>query len=83
MGLGAMTMWVVYDHPRDYPDHYVAREHTVSNGKSTPTPEHFYHTDVDSVRGWVHQRAREHGITTAVCFPRHEEDETQILETWI
>lgn len=22
---GGLTIWVVYDHPKDFPDHYVAR----------------------------------------------------------
>ena len=27
-----LTIWVIYDHPEDYPDHYVVRQQIVSKG---------------------------------------------------
>jgi hypothetical protein len=72
---GALTLWVIYDHPTDHPDDIVARRHEVRDGKSTPM-EHRIGGDLVILRE-IFRRA---GLT---CIPRQEDDDVKILETWI
>jgi hypothetical protein len=32
MGDGGLTTWVIYDHPADFPEHFVVRPWTVAGG---------------------------------------------------
>jgi hypothetical protein len=34
-----MTMWIVYDHPRDYPEGYVVRAWHIVRGQTEPVPD--------------------------------------------
>lgn len=72
----ALSIWTVYDHPRDMPDLYVARLfHIDQNG---PRPTNVVITDSDLT---MVQRALEDlGL---VKLMRSPEDEPQIVESWI
>lgn len=38
-----MSMWVIYEHPRDYPNDYIAREWYIEAGKKPePSPVTFF-----------------------------------------
>lgn len=65
-------MWVVYDHPRDFPFSFVARRW--SGGE--PTTEVIESRTLDSIRLLLAARG-------LVSLARHPDDEPQIVETWI
>lgn len=51
-----LGIWTVYDHPRDYPDTYVARLHVVEAGGSRPTDEIIRSTDLEALRAEMLRR---------------------------
>jgi hypothetical protein len=75
MSQSVLSMWTVYERPRDYPHGYIARRFEIAGGEPRPT------TDVvigslDVIRGYMEM----HGLH---CLPRQEADEPQIVECWI
>ena len=71
----ALQVWTIYDHPKDFPDHYVAR----ANVDGVPTDH--YHTfetlaDLEVMRNTF----RERGM---VRVERHHSDDTVIMEVWL
>lgn len=68
-------IWVIYDHPTDYPDSaFVVREHHVNNGKGKCT-EHIGTADtLEHIRRQV-PRGK-------MRVPRREDDPPQIVEWW-
>jgi len=71
----ALEMWVVYDHPRDMPDYFIARLWEVEAGKTTATPILRAAPTLDEVRAML-----PHGL---VNIGRMPEDEPQIVEIWV
>ena len=68
----ALTIWTIYDHPRDFPDNYVARRFE----NDVPTTEVIIAPDLDKLRRFfIHN-----GL---VCIARSEEDQPQIVESWL
>jgi len=65
-------MWVIYDHPSDYPNSFVAREFVLDK----PTENFIAIANLDELRGHF----LEIGLT---CITRSPEDEPQIVETWL
>jgi len=70
-----LPIWTVYDHPRDYPTHFVARKF-LSLPKPEPTGEVIADTDLNRLRGVLTQW----GLT---CLQRMPGDDPVILETWL
>jgi hypothetical protein len=68
-----VPIWVVYDHPRDFPSNYVAR--LWINDK--PTESMMIGPDLEKLR----QAIWKHGAT--VKLMPHEGDDPVILETWL
>ena len=66
------AVWVVYDHPRDQPDYYVAR---LWRGE-TPTDMALIDADLERLRDTLEQMGLVH-------LDRMEGDDPVILETWI
>jgi len=72
----SLEMWTVYDHPADYPDHYVARKWLVGKKYAEPeaTDEILIDADLDELRKrippWLY------------CMPRQEGDDSKIVEVW-
>lgn len=72
-----MTVWVVYDHPKDFPTCYVARpqfilkDHTV-----VPCKVAWLGEDLDKMRDALAAL----GLT---CLMRSPGDDPKILETWL
>jgi hypothetical protein len=72
---GRIPMWVIYDHPTDYPTEFVARLHF-----STPRPE---------ASGWmvrspdVETMQREFARLGFLRLARHINDDPVIMETWL
>jgi hypothetical protein len=71
-----LWMWVIYDHPRDHPDLYVARPQYIDADGVTQFDEGLGSPDLDKLREEMARRG-------LVCLARHPDDDPVILETWI
>jgi hypothetical protein len=72
-----LSIWVVYDHPLDWPDYYVARRHVALPASiAGPTDEMILDKNLDRIRRDMQQR----GLVKLDRFP---EDDPKIMETWI
>lgn len=70
-----ISMWVIYDHPRDYPDAFVVRRHDVYRGStSQPTGEYYLAASLEEARQYVPP-----GL---FYQPRYEQDDACIAEVW-
>jgi len=68
---GKLTSWVIYDHPKDYPDFYVARKFHGEN----PASEHYLAGSLNEIRAMIPR-----GLFRIV---RGINDELSIVETWL
>lgn len=71
-----LDMWVVYDHPRDVPDAFVARRWTIGPRGETATGETIAHENLAAIRVELAQRG-------LFRIPRHTADDPTILEVWL
>jgi len=71
-------MWVVYDHPKDMPDHYVARAWLWGAGhpNGTPTTKCVASHSIEELRLFIARMG-------FVRIERHTIDDPVIMETWI
>jgi hypothetical protein len=70
-----LPMFVITDHPSDFPDCYVARLHlTLPNDVSLPVA--VMDPSLDRVRDTMEALG-------LVCLSRHPEDHPAIVETWL
>jgi hypothetical protein len=69
-----LPIWVVYDHPTDFPNAFVAR---LWIGLEA-TAEVLISDSLDEVRAMVAAR-----YPGAVCVARADGDDPKILETWL
>lgn len=70
-------MWTVYDHPSDFPDHFIARRWEVAGGADpVPTSQVITATDIEALRGM---------LTAMGLYPlnRNEGDDPTIMESWL
>lgn len=71
-----LDIWTVYDHPSDYPNSFVARKHTMTQGATS-----------DLIIASTLEEVRE--MIQAVCpyvlslIPRAEADDPVIVECWL
>lgn len=68
-----LPIWVVYDHPRDFPSHYVAR---LWLGEQ-PTTTTIIGVDLEKVRSQINRQG-----ATVKLMPQPDDD-PKILETWL
>lgn len=68
-----LTIWVVYDHPLDYPDKFVARAWIGEE----PTASIMIADDIEKLRDVLQL---EMGLVKLMPSP---EDDPKILETWL
>lgn len=73
-----LNIWVVFDHPKDFPNDYVVRQFVYD----MPTGEHYHHTDLDNVREWVRKRGLKDGVFLH-RINRCAMDEPTIVECWL
>lgn len=71
-----MSMWVVYDHPLDYPTVFVARRHEVTKEGSRPTDEAIASSNLDLLRDELVGR----GLTPLL---RNDGDDAKVVEVWL
>lgn len=70
---GPLPAWVIYDHPADVPDAFVARLWLGSE----PTLEIILADTLEAARSAVHLRGGRHWV------PRFEVDDPAIVEVWL
>lgn len=68
-------MWIVYDHPSDFPDQYVVRRWEVWPGLTKPTDEAFAAEDLGVVRAAIPPDAER--------ITGRDPHDPCILETWL
>lgn len=73
--MNALVMWVIYDHPSDFPEHFVARRWV---GES-PTTDHVLADSLEDVRTKVATRF----AFVPSMLPRFENDDPKIVEVWL
>jgi hypothetical protein len=71
-----LQIWTVFDHPRDYPDCFVARLSEIGKGGIRVTPRIMTSLDLEAIRS----RLERLGLT---CLPRQPGDEPHIIEVWL
>lgn len=71
-----LHMWTIFDHPADYPDHFVVRRYEVDSAGSRPTDDIRLYHELSFARA-----ALESGGLT--CIPRHPADDPCVVETWL
>ena len=72
----ALWMWVIYDHPTDFPDVFVARRHICYGPDAGPTQDVMVAPVLDMIRAEMERR----GLTMLARFPN---DDPSIVETWL
>jgi hypothetical protein len=68
----ALVTWTIYDHPKDFPDLFVARKFV----GEMPASEAYAHSAIEPLR----ELMRGFGL---VCLARSPSDDPAIVETWI
>lgn len=72
-----LTLYVIYDHPLDYPEHFVLRaQHVFSGGKIVSAGLALLDCELEPLR----ELCLRNGLA---CLPRSEDDDPQIVESWI
>jgi hypothetical protein len=71
-----LPMWVVYDHPSDYPEQYVARQHVVGVAGDTSTDRLMAAESLDNIRAALANLG-------LVCLTRNPQDDPVIVEVWL
>lgn len=67
-----LTMWVIYDHPADYPRAYIARRWVGDD----PTDDIIVAVGLAQLREAMRRRHLS-------CLPRHDSDDEAIVESWL
>jgi hypothetical protein len=70
-----LSIWTIYDHPADFPDLYVARRFVTGRDGPVATP--------DVLQGELSALREAFYRCGLVCMTRSDEDEPQIVESWL
>jgi hypothetical protein len=73
---GTLTMWTVYDRPRDFPENFVARCFDINPDGAAATP----HVIVAKSLRHIRRTLLRAGL---VMLTRSPEDDRKIVETWL
>jgi hypothetical protein len=71
----SIPIWTIYRNPTDFPGKFVARRHDIFRDGPKASDEYFTAATLDEIRA-----ALPFGLA---CLTRSEEDEPQIVESWI
>jgi len=75
--LPRLIIYVLYDHPSDFPNHFLIRRHFILGGRIKPEKGAFIvSNDLDFLR----QKLKKMDL---ICIPRDETDDPVIIESWI
>jgi hypothetical protein len=72
----SLSIWVLYDHPSDFPHSFVARRWKVSGKGEEPTGDTIQREDLESIRNELAQRQ-------LYRLDRMQRDDPKILEVWL
>ena len=67
-------IWTIYDHPSDYPDHFVVRAHVIAGKRVLPTAQAILCTSLEDARSRIPAGRQNVG--------RLEADDPVIVESW-
>ena len=70
-----LETWTIYDHPRDYPDHFVVRRCSITREGLKPDPQAHLATSLEDARRLIPE-----GLYR---MPRFADDDPVIVEVWI
>lgn len=73
--MSALTIWTIFDRPKDHPEFFVVRRFTILAGKSIPDDEAHLAKTLEDAREWI-----PHGL---VRVARHPEDDRSVVESWL
>jgi hypothetical protein len=75
-----MSQWVVYSHPRDFPDKFVARRHDIYRGDHDPhaSEEYFTADTLDEIQVRIQELN-----PNLTCLNRFPDDDANIVEVWL
>lgn len=71
-----LTLWVIYDHPVDEPEAFVARRWVILDGGAAATRETMTEPDVATLRKYF----RMEGLSRIARLPN---DDPKIMEVWL
>jgi hypothetical protein len=76
--IAVLTLWTIYFNPTDHPGKYVTRAFHVIKGEREPVPDKAVHVfdTLDEARSVIPEIADTN-------IGRQDEDEAQIVETWV
>lgn len=74
-GVRELPTWVIYDHPKDFPEYFVARKWMIREGGPEPTEIMFKDTNLERMRSSLPD-----GL---IRIPRYDGDDPAIIESWI
>jgi len=72
-----LTMFTIFEKPKDYPDKFVVRGFDVERGNPEPHP-HAVHIVCNSL-----EEARSAVPSGLYCIARSPEDHQSVVETWL
>lgn len=72
-----LSLFTVYDHPKDFPDHFVCRRFDIVDGDVKPTGDFIKRKTLAGIRKVMNN------MNNLTPIPRSEEDDPNIIETWI
>jgi hypothetical protein len=73
-----LPIWVIYDHPRDYPDHFVVRRQVAGAGFIAIDQNCHLTKSLEEARNLIQQLH-----PGSVCLTRSPEDDRVIVESWL
>lgn len=73
---GVLPLWVVFDHPRDFPAHVVVREQRAGGGLITHAPVACLYASMQE----AHHDYRRRGLT---WLERQPDDDPCIVGVWV
>jgi hypothetical protein len=71
----SLIMWTIYDHPKDFPNNFVARKFIVT-GEVLATTSFILSDTLECIRDVMLGKG-------FVCLTRNDEDDPAIIETWL
>ena len=74
--MSELVMWTIYDHPRDFPNCFVARKQRIRGNGIEHTAEVVQSDSLGKLRA----RFRRMGL---VAIARHPNDDPVVVECWI
>jgi hypothetical protein len=72
---GMLSIWTVYDHPKDFPHSFVARRFEINADGPRPTG--------DIVQGELSIIRKSFSDCGLICFTRNRGDDPAVVESWL